>query len=105
MRELVEGIKKQDPNASFRIQASALEALHEATEAYVIAFLFSKLTCIISEHYLSEMLIFQDSNLLAIHAKRVTIQQKDMMLCKQLMSNFGVGPSPNSYASGKPESS
>ncbi|EFA10354.1 uncharacterized protein LOC662206 [Tribolium castaneum] len=45
-----------------RIQKSALQALHEASEAYLTA-------------------LFADSNLLAAHAHRVTIKPGDMALC------------------------
>lgn len=48
---------KQD----FRYQASALQALQEATEAYIIG-------------------LFEDTNLCAIHAKRVTIMPRDIQL-------------------------
>jgi hypothetical protein len=44
-----------------RFQANALEALQEAAEAYMIR-------------------LFEDTNLCAIHAKRVTIQPKGMQL-------------------------
>lgn len=45
----------------FRYQASALQALQEATEAYIIG-------------------LFEDTNLCAIHAKRVTIMPRDIQL-------------------------
>jgi len=48
-----------------RFKRSALDALQEASEAYLVS-------------------LFEDTNLLAIHAKRVTIQQKDMRLAKRL---------------------
>lgn len=48
-----------------RIQASALEALQEATEMYVVQF-------------------FEDSVLLAYHAKRVTLMRNDMILMRRL---------------------
>ncbi|PNW85662.1 hypothetical protein CHLRE_03g197050v5 [Chlamydomonas reinhardtii] len=51
--------------AEFRWRADALEALQEAAEAHLIAML-------------------EDSNLCAIHAKRVTIMPKDMQLAKRL---------------------
>ncbi|KAK0541444.1 histone H3.1 [Tilletia horrida] len=49
----------------YRIQSSALAALQEATEAYLVS-------------------LFEDTNLAAIHAKRVTIQPKDMILARRL---------------------
>ena len=48
-----------------RFQANALEVLQEAAEAYLIR-------------------LFEDTNLCAIHAKRVTIQPKDMQLARRL---------------------
>lgn len=48
---------KQD----FRYQAGALQALQEATEAYIVG-------------------LFEDTNLCAIHAKRVTIMPRDIQL-------------------------
>ena len=54
--------------ADFRIQESALNVLREATEVFLVAF-------------------FENSNLCAIHGKRVTILQKDMELVKRLTDN------------------
>ncbi|KAJ3367818.1 centromeric DNA-binding histone H3-like protein cse4 [Allomyces arbusculus] len=50
---------------SFRWQSSALMALQEASEAYLVG-------------------LFEDTNLLAIHAKRVTIMAKDMQLARRI---------------------
>ncbi|XP_032683886.1 histone H3.3-like isoform X1 [Odontomachus brunneus] len=48
-----------------RLQASALEALQEATEMYIVQF-------------------FEDAVLLALHAKRVTLMRNDMILMRRL---------------------
>ena len=48
-----------------RFQASALEALQEATEAFVIG-------------------LFEDANLAAIHSRRTTIFPKDIQLSLRL---------------------
>jgi histone H3 len=48
-----------------RIQASALAALQEAAEAYLVG-------------------LFEDTNLLALHAKRVTIFPRDAQLAKRI---------------------
>ena len=48
-----------------RFQASAILALQEATEAYLVA-------------------LFEDSNLCAIHAKRVTIMPRDVQLARRI---------------------
>lgn len=51
-----------------RIQRVALEALQEAAEAFIVSW-------------------FEDVNLCAIHAKRVTIMAKDAQLLKTLRSH------------------
>ncbi|XP_011176360.1 histone H3.3 [Solenopsis invicta] len=48
-----------------RIQATALEALQEASEMYIVQF-------------------FEDTVLLAMHAKRVTVMRNDMILMRRL---------------------
>jgi histone H3 len=48
-----------------RFQSTALLALQEAAEAYLVQ-------------------LFEDTNLCAIHAKRVTIQVKDMQLARRI---------------------
>ncbi len=48
-----------------RMNALALLALQEATEAYMVG-------------------VFEDTNLCAIHAKRVTIMPKDMQLALRI---------------------
>ncbi|KAI8854276.1 histone H3 type 1 [Chytridium lagenaria] len=48
-----------------RFQSSAIGALQEAAEAYLVG-------------------LFEDTNLAAIHAKRVTIQPKDIQLARRL---------------------
>ena len=53
-------------------QAQALFALQQATEAYMVAYL-----C--------------DVNLLAIHAKRTTIMDKDMMLVRRMHGRRAIG--------------
>lgn len=64
-----------------RIQASALQALQEASEAYMIHLFEGKGL----DHYFNcYILIIIDMNLCAIHAKRVTIQSKDCQLALRL---------------------
>ena len=55
----------QDFKADLRFQSAAVNALQEASEAYLVE-------------------IFQDANLCAIHAKRVTVMQKDIILAQRL---------------------
>ena len=55
----------QNPGEELRWQASAVGALHEAAEAFLVE-------------------LFEQTNLCAIHAKRVTIFPKDMQLAKRI---------------------
>lgn len=55
---------------TLRWQSTAIQALQEASEAYLIH-------------------LFEDSNLLAIHAKRVTIMQKDIQLARRIRGAWG----------------
>jgi histone H3 len=48
-----------------RFQSAAIMALQEAAEAYLVG-------------------LFEDSNLCAIHAKRLTIMPKDIQLARRL---------------------
>ena len=55
----------QDFRNDLRFQSSAVLALQEASEAYLVG-------------------LFEDTNLCAIHAKRVTIMPKDILLAKKI---------------------
>jgi histone H3 len=55
----------QDFKADLRFQASAIAALQEAAEAFLVN-------------------LFEDTNLCAIHARRVTIMAKDMQLARRI---------------------
>jgi histone H3 len=55
----------QDLKSDLRFQSSALAALQEAAEAFLIG-------------------LFTDTNLCAIHAKRVTIMPKDLQLAQRI---------------------
>ena len=55
----------QDFRTDMRFQSQALLALQEAAEAYLVG-------------------LFEDSNLCAIHAKRVTIMPKDIQLSRRI---------------------
>ena len=54
-----------DYKTDLRFQSSAVLALQEASESYLVG-------------------LFEDTNLCAIHAKRVTIMPKDMQLARRL---------------------
>ena len=53
----------------FRWQSTALEALHQAAEAYLVR-------------------LFEDSNLCAIHGKRVTLMPRDMTLARKIRNEI-----------------
>jgi histone H3/H4 len=55
----------QDYKSDLRFQSSAVLALQEAAEAYLVG-------------------LFEDTNLCAIHAKRVTIMPKDIQLARRI---------------------
>jgi histone H3 len=60
VRDIVEKFK-----TDLRLQSSAVVALQEASEAYLVG-------------------LFEDTNLCAIHAKRVTIMPKDIQLARRI---------------------
>ncbi|KAF2073038.1 hypothetical protein CYY_005654 [Polysphondylium violaceum] len=55
----------QEFKTDLRFQAAAIQALQEASESYLVG-------------------LFEDTNLCAIHAKRVTIMVKDIQLAKRI---------------------
>jgi histone H3 len=60
----------QDFRADLRFQSSAILALQESGEAYLVG-------------------LFEDTNLCAIHAKRKTILPKDMQLARRIRGERG----------------
>ena len=65
VKEIAHGL-----NTELRFQSAAVLALQEAAEAYLTG-------------------LFEDTNLCAIHAKRVTIMPKDMQLARRLRGESG----------------
>ena len=59
----------QDYKCDLRFQTTALMALQEAAEAYMVG-------------------LMEDTNLCAIHAKRVTIMPRDMQLARRIRGNI-----------------
>lgn len=55
----------QDAKSDLRFQSTAIAALQEAAEAYLVS-------------------LFEDVNLCAIHAKRVTIMVRDIQLARRI---------------------
>ena len=68
VREIAIQFRPRDDG--MRWQSSALMALQEASEAFLIH-------------------LFEDTNLCAIHAKRVTIMQKDIQLARRIRGVWG----------------
>jgi len=64
-QRLVREIAQDFKTDGIRFQAEAIMALQESSEAYLVG-------------------LFEDSNLCAIHAKRVTIYPKDMQLARRI---------------------
>lgn len=62
VREIAQDFKRDEP---LRFQSSAVGAMQEAAEAYIVG-------------------LFEDTNLCAIHAKRVTIMPKDIQLARRI---------------------
>jgi len=58
-----------DHASGYRIQSQAILALQEATEAHMVG-------------------LFEDTNLLAIHANRVTIMPKDVQLARRIRGDI-----------------
>ena len=65
VRQVAQDVDRQEEEQSLRFQSSAIGALQEATEAYMVS-------------------LFEDTNLCNIHAKRVTIMPKDIQLARRL---------------------
>jgi histone H3 len=63
-REIVQDMENRE-HAAFRWQSQAVEALQEACEAHLVG-------------------LFEDTQLCAIHGKRVTIMPRDMRLARKL---------------------
>ncbi|XP_067884218.1 histone H3-like [Heterodontus francisci] len=63
----------QDFKTDLRFQSSAVMALQEASEAYLVG-------------------LFEDTNLCAIHAKRVTIMPKDIQLARRIRGERAENP-------------
>jgi histone H3 len=64
VRSIVDGI-----DSNLRVQAQALLALQEAAESYLVN-------------------LFEDANLCAVHALRVTIMQKDIHLARRIRGDL-----------------
>ncbi|KAL3432189.1 histone-fold-containing protein [Aspergillus tetrazonus] len=70
VREVALDILPADVGSELRWQSHAIQALQEAAEAFLVH-------------------LFEDTNLCAIHAKRVTIMQKDIQLARRIRGAWG----------------
>jgi histone H3/H4 len=70
VREICGDILPYSAAMSLRWQSQAIQALQEAAEAFLVH-------------------LFEDTNLCAIHAKRVTIMQKDIQLARRIRGAWG----------------
>lgn len=62
----------QEYKSDVRFQSQAILALQEAAEAYLVG-------------------LFEDTNLCAIHAKRVTIMSRDLLLARRIRGERSLG--------------
>ncbi|KIV85605.1 histone H3-like centromeric protein cnp1 [Exophiala sideris] len=70
VREIALDILPFSAAQDLRWQSQAIQALQEASEAFLVH-------------------LFEDTNLCAIHAKRVTIMQKDIQLARRIRGAWG----------------
>ncbi|ODM20409.1 hypothetical protein SI65_03462 [Aspergillus cristatus] len=70
VREVALEMLPSDVGAELRWQSHAIQALQEAAEAFLVH-------------------LFEDTNLCALHAKRVTIMQKDIQLARRIRGAWG----------------
>ncbi|KAE8372049.1 histone-fold-containing protein [Aspergillus bertholletiae] len=70
VREVALELLPADVGSELRWQSQAIMALQEAAEAFLVH-------------------LFEDTNLCAIHAKRVTIMQKDIQLARRIRGVWG----------------
>ncbi|KAM7204020.1 centromeric DNA-binding histone H3-like protein cse4 [Naviculisporaceae sp. PSN 640] len=68
VREIAANLRPE--GEEMRWQSQAIQALQEASEAFLVH-------------------LFEDTNLCAIHAKRVTIMQKDIQLARRIRGVWG----------------
>ena len=64
-REIMSDVSSSQSQGGLRLQQQGAHALREGTESYIVS-------------------LFEDSNLCAIHGKRITIQTKDIQLARRI---------------------
>ena len=69
MREVANDVCPEKLKGELRFQSVAILALQEAAEAYLIG-------------------LFEDAYLCSVHAKRVTLQTKDMVLARRIRGHW-----------------
>ena len=68
-QRLVKSILNDLKGMDYRMMSQALLAIQEAAEAYLVG-------------------LFEDTNLCAIHAKRITIMKRDIVLARRIRGEF-----------------
>ena len=68
VREIAQDVAPEHLKNDLRFQSVAILALQEASEAFLVG-------------------LFEDTNLAAVHAGRVTIMAKDMQLARRIRGN------------------
>ena len=75
----------QDFKTDLRFQSSAILALQESSEVSFHSVFSQNIIQVISLHFQAYLVgLFEDTNLCAIHAKRVTIMPKDIQLARRI---------------------
>ena len=73
VRQISDSVWRSFGHTGLKYQTASLSALHEAAEAYLVSLL-------------------EDTNLCAVHAKRVTIMPRDMDLARRLRAESPAAP-------------
>jgi len=81
VREIIEA---QSPNKGLRLQSSAVGALQEASEAYLVGLILIYLCSSLHFTFIPLAGLFDDANACAIHGKRVTLMVKDLALARRI---------------------
>lgn len=82
-QEFVRPALNSEQTGGLRFQSTAIQALQEASEAYLVS-------------------LFEDTNLCALHAKRVTIMPRDMQLARRIRGEITDGRSSSMPNMGPP---
>lgn len=82
--DMTTDMNNYDEGLGLRWQSSAILALQEATEAYLVHLFEDAYVLFFSLTVRVANIMNASSNLCAIHAKRVTIMQRDIQLARRI---------------------